>query len=442
MRGRGSTSNLGFNNSNGEYADPRYRQHELSKSRGFSNGTGGKASIGEQFNHSNKYTTTISMNRDAQGTHGRASGLSGLNQLNKPGNKENKLGYDETIDPRYRNRDVYGGRSSGLRGSIKSSEFKGPDGRNGPGNHGNPGEMREFGELNRMGGFSGPGRTGAHVGPGVPGGPDGLGRSNGLNSKKRRGFRGKGRRDFIFKKIKGQRHFKFNPFDASSWSQSGEKNFQESELPVNEFTKEEFVELRENNTEASALEQLKELATEITSSNKQIISNNSRACLICCNNYTKPSYKLGVGPINDSVTVAANHKYMGYNVFFLHNPKSTLFLECFRLFLQKTTDYLTIYYTGHGSSVADAHSDEDDGKDEVMIFDDTYVIDDKLSEILTKNANGKTKVILINDCCHSGTMYDIPTDMDRASKLPANVICLSAADDDETAKQGQQNSND
>ena len=159
----------------------------------------------------------------------------------------------------------------------------------------------------------------------------------GPGSKKFKGFHGKGRREFNFKKIPGQKHFKFNPFQASSWTQSGSQNFSQSELPVNDFSKEEFVELRTNNTEQSALEQLKSLGSELTESNKSTLTTNKRACLICCNNYTKQSYQLGVGPINDSVTVAANHKYMGYTVYFLHNPKAALFLEYLQLFRQKTT---------------------------------------------------------------------------------------------------------
>lgn len=200
--------------------------------------------------------------------------------------------------------------------------------------------------------------------------------------------------------------------------------------------------MRTNNTEASALEQLKELATELTASNKSTVKTNERACLICCNNYTKESYKLGVGPINDSVTVAANHKFMCYTVYFLHNPKASVFLEYLELLLKKTSKYLTVYYTGHGSSISDTQSDEEDGKDEVLIFDDTYIHDDKLAAVVKENANGTTKVILLNDCCHSGTVYDIPTEISKAAAFPANVICLSAANDDETAKQGQQNSND
>lgn len=245
---------------------------------------------------------------------------------------------------------------------------------------------------------------------------------------------------FIFTKIKGQRKFIFNPFKASSWNNSN--NFEEEVLPVNDFTVEAFEELRTHNTEESALEQLREVGVDISTIDPNDVKEESRVCFICCNSYTKPQYKLGVGPINDSITVAANHKYMGYTVYFLHNPTSEQFLQYLEIILQKSTDYLTVYYTGHGSSVTDKSGDEEDGKDEVMVFDDNYILDDVLAELIQEFANGKTKVILLNDCCHSGTLWDIPLNDEEAQEFPANVICISAADDDETAKQGKQGNND
>lgn len=245
----------------------------------------------------------------------------------------------------------------------------------------------------------------------------------------------------VITKIKGNKKFFFNPFKASSWDDS--QNFEPEVLPVNDFTVEDFEELRNHNTEESALAQLNELAIDLkTVDISSFTEDIPRACLILCNTYTKPQYKLGVGPINDSITVAANHKRMGYTVYFLHNPTSEVFLEYLVLFLTKATQYLTVYYTGHGANVKDTSGDEEDGLDEVMVFDEDYILDDLLAEIIQENANGTTKIILLNDCCHSGTLWDIPLEIDEAQTFPANVICLSAADDDEQAKQGRQGFND
>lgn len=270
MRGRGGRggpdNSSGFNREHGEYADPRYRTLELNKSRRISERTG---EINTQSNQPNRFgnngqNPSRQNNHDIQNNRERPNAFGSSNRLNGPrGNQPPHDERDEFVDPRYRNRT---GRTSGLSGSM------------GPGRQNEPGGP---------GGFGGPGAQNGPSGqnaPNRPGGPGGFGCQNGPGGPGRkgghRGFRGKGRRDFIFKKIKGQKHFKFNPFHASSWSQSGQQNFQESELPVNEFTKEEFVELRTNNTESSALEQLRELATELKSTNKESVKSNSRACLI------------------------------------------------------------------------------------------------------------------------------------------------------------------
>lgn len=167
-----------------------------------------------------------------------------------------------------------------------------------------------------------------------------------------------------FKKIKSSNIFQFNLFDPSSWEDSD--NFEAEELPSTHFTVETFEELRNHNTPELALKQLNELATDLATIDYKQLTETARVCFILCNTYNKPEYQLGVGPINDSITVAANHKRMGYTVYFLHNPTSSVFLEHLEFFLQKTTQYLTVFYTGHGANIKDKEGDEDDGLDEFL----------------------------------------------------------------------------
>jgi hypothetical protein len=151
------------------------------------------------------------------------------------------------------------------------------------------------------------------------------------------------------------------------------------------------------------------------------------------NNYTDPSKRLGVGPLNDGITCGANHRIMGFEVFFLHNPTTKTFMECFEAFLSNVTKQLTVYYSGHGSQIKDTNGDEADGMDEVMVFD---VVDDDLAISIQKCCKGKCRVLLIADCCRSGTLWDIPEDIKVAERtFPANVMSLAAAGDNQTSKQ-------
>ena len=249
------------------------------------------------------------------------------------------------------------------------------------------------------------------------------------------------KKQYVYQQIQGQQQFYFNPYLISSWNNA--QYFQQSVLPINNFTYEAFDQIRNHNSVESALSELKTLAVDLdTVDYSQFTMDINRVCFICCNNYDTPNYRLGVGPINDSITVAANHKMMGYYIYYLHNPKSQRFLQYLELFFRRTVEFLTVYYTGHGSRVKDTSGDESDGYDEVMIFDDTYVLDDTLSGMIRSYVNGRAKIILLNDCCHSGTIWDIPTNGSEIQYFPPNIICLSAADDNETAKQGRQNNND
>lgn len=249
----------------------------------------------------------------------------------------------------------------------------------------------------------------------------------------------------------------FNPWSAQSWVPMSQQNAQpdqgnilspadtaESLYPTIQMpesthviTAEEFQKLRRHNSIESALEQLIQVATCLDHKNPGVLPKNiARACFICTNSYTKKSLKLGVGPVNDSITVAANHKYMGYKVYFIHNPKSTTFLSFLRAFLERTTEYFTFYYTGHGANGKNYNGTEKSGFDQYLVFDDDHVKDDTLATYLRDYATGAPKTLLLVDCCHSGTIWDIPEDPIEAMKFPGNIVSISSTDDSQTAKQG------
>lgn len=75
-------------------------------------------------------------------------------------------------------------------------------------------------------------------------------------------------------------------------------------------------------------------------------------------------------------------------------------------------DVVFIHYSGHGGNVPDTSGDEEDGYDETLIPVDFQsagqIIDDELYErLVTKMPAGVTVVVLM-DCCHSGTALDLP----------------------------------
>jgi len=75
-------------------------------------------------------------------------------------------------------------------------------------------------------------------------------------------------------------------------------------------------------------------------------------------------------------------------------------------------DVVYLHYSGHGVSIPDQNGDEADKKDEALVpvdYRDVGVIrDDKLVKILVKKLAAGVFVTSLMDCCHSGTVLDLP----------------------------------
>lgn len=75
-------------------------------------------------------------------------------------------------------------------------------------------------------------------------------------------------------------------------------------------------------------------------------------------------------------------------------------------------DTVWIHYSGHGGRVEDQDGDEDDGYDETLIPVDFQrrgqIRDDDLLKYLVKPMSEGVLMTCLMDCCHSGTVLDLP----------------------------------
>lgn len=172
-------------------------------------------------------------------------------------------------------------------------------------------------------------------------------------------------------------------------------------------------------------------------------------------NYTGTSSQL-YGCHNDVRNVGTFLKGIGFEVKVFTddvNPKETtgmgMIRNLYELGLRSHTQdlkFVWIHYSGHGSWVRDTNREELDGRDECLVPSDFqtngFIVDDMINPLL-KNFNPKTRVILVFDCCHSGTMCDLkyswPMDFkkpiveNKNSLIPSNVLSLSGCLDAQTA---------
>jgi hypothetical protein len=110
-----------------------------------------------------------------------------------------------------------------------------------------------------------------------------------------------------------------------------------------------------------------------------------------------------------------------------------------------TATNLFFAYSGHGSHIADKSGTETDGRDEVIIpCDYRPMKDDYIKKNLCILVPSGVKLTAIMDCCHSGTIFDLPykffysnhlklTYNKKQEETKGNVIMLSSCLDNQTA---------
>jgi len=106
-------------------------------------------------------------------------------------------------------------------------------------------------------------------------------------------------------------------------------------------------------------------------------------------------------------------------------------------------EFLWFSYSGHGSHQRDTNGDETDGSDELLCPVDYntsgFIVDDYIYNNLVSKLPQSTTLVSIMDCCHSGTIFDLPYTYDtklsdaNKNKPKATVISISGCKDDQTS---------
>jgi hypothetical protein len=155
------------------------------------------------------------------------------------------------------------------------------------------------------------------------------------------------------------------------------------------------------------------------------MKSNKKLALVIGINYRDHNSGQLNGCINDSNSLKKSLQRRGYKVTqmnddmdkkSLHFPsKTNILLALNKLALEAhyhRTWRIFISFSGHGTQMKDAGTfDEVDGKDECIVPHDYRnsgcITDDHISEILKKIPR-YTRVFCLFDCCHSGTITDLP----------------------------------
>eukprot|EP01006_Ploeotia_vitrea_P031740 TRINITY_DN64043_c0_g1_i2.p1 TRINITY_DN64043_c0_g1~~TRINITY_DN64043_c0_g1_i2.p1 ORF type:complete len:519 (+),score=64.46 TRINITY_DN64043_c0_g1_i2:16-1572(+) len=156
--------------------------------------------------------------------------------------------------------------------------------------------------------------------------------------------------------------------------------------------------------------------------------NGNKKSLLVGINYRGKPFELR-GCINDVHTMKAFLKLQNWPSDTVHqrcltedqqptlHPTRQNILEGFKWLLQgaRAGDSLFFLFSGHGHQVKDTDGDEIDGKDEAIVPLDfkavnakEMITDDLLFKSLVKPLPKGVLLTVIMDCCHSGTILDLP----------------------------------
>jgi hypothetical protein len=143
-----------------------------------------------------------------------------------------------------------------------------------------------------------------------------------------------------------------------------------------------------------------------------------RALSVGINDYPGTDMDLS-GCVNDAMDWQSLLESRGYQVTRLLDGEATRAAIADQLTQLISTaaagDSLVFTFSGHGSWMPDAGSDEPDQRDEMMcphdVMKDEFLLDDDLNTIFQAKAAG-ARLYVIGDCCHSGsvTRYAAPPD--------------------------------
>jgi len=104
----------------------------------------------------------------------------------------------------------------------------------------------------------------------------------------------------------------------------------------------------------------------------------------------------------------------------------------------KSGDYLVFFYAGHGANVVDEDGDEEDGKDEAFCFVTPdgklfggWMTDDQFAHHITSSVADDVHVLVVSDCCHSGTICDFDSRHSQWGNIQA--VSLSGCRDFQTS---------
>ncbi len=177
---------------------------------------------------------------------------------------------------------------------------------------------------------------------------------------------------------------------------------------------------------------------------------SSKKALLVGINYIGSTNQLS-GCINDMIQwwslLQDVYGFEEKDIVFLRDDKSDFrptkqrILQELRNLVNAKSEFSFIAFSCHGTQLPDINKDEQDNFDECIVPSDYrtggIITDDELNAIMKNNTS---KCLALFDCCHSGSMLDLPNILINTQNTPTNniinknqIICISSCRDNEVS---------
>lgn len=182
------------------------------------------------------------------------------------------------------------------------------------------------------------------------------------------------------------------------------------------------------------------------------------AALFGCNYENSPAQLNGC--INDVIAtrqlLITNMNYKKENILMLTDhtnkkPTKKNIINVIKMLAKRSCDeenisHIWLSFSGHGTNISDKSKDEKDGLDECLCpldYETHGIINDDTINKLLCLFNEKVNLMFLVDCCHSGTMLDLPyryltinqksTQENKNSKVKCKCMMISGCRDNQVS---------
>lgn len=188
-----------------------------------------------------------------------------------------------------------------------------------------------------------------------------------------------------------------------------------------QFSTKKFQKVRKCSTKKDVLDSFRRIGMSFdkVKLSKLPKENILKVCFVTIANFDDTNESLGVAPLNDAYLFAFIHYKLGYKVIFLYNPDKSVFVKSLKFLLAKTSNTLTIYYSGN-----DSFSKISQVNHGIQFNYKENITDTELGILFRQKKDARIKIFIFSDCTTGGSIFSMKN-VKKDMNLP-NIVSISA----------------